>query len=249
MSAKPKKLTKAELARQKKEEEERLIKEEEQRQWQEKIKKKLKILKRDQRELERKHRVELDESRFLTGPFTDQLINSFKNRWEERIEHQSEICNWAQYMSCDPRPNFQINKDLSDFTGWMSLEKDRVKEAVKNYTDKTQICTCMKELSDLLTVLETYKQNSTSNDLIPVFNEIRETINQLLDFATLQLLKNASEFKDDDSGNLQLEEHDKFHDIYVWGNLANNPRLKSIEFGKEGKAASHVQMTLLKGIG
>lgn len=249
MSAKPKKLTKAELAKQKKDEEERLIREEEERQWQEKTKQKLKVLKHDQRELERKHRVELDESRFLTGPFTDKLINDFKNRWESRISKQSEICNWAQYMSCDPRPNFEINKDLSDFTGWMSLEKQRVQNAVKTFTDKTQICTCMKELSDLLTVLGTYKSNNDNSELTPVFDEMKDTINELLDFATLQLLKNATQFKDDDSGNLQLEEHDKFHDIYVWGNLANNPRLKNIEFGKPGKAASSVQLSLLKGIG
>lgn len=248
MSAKPKKLTKAELAKQKKDEEDRLIREEEERQWQDKIKEKLAVLKQDQKELEKKHRVELDESRFLTGPFTDKLINNFKNRWETRILKQSDICNWSQYMSCDPRPNFQINRDLSDFTGWMSLEKSRVQESVKNFTDKTQICTCMKELSDLLTVLGTYKRDNFRTELKPVFDEMRDTVNELLDFATLQLLKNASGFKDDDSGNLQLEEHDKFHDIYVWGNLANNPRLKTIDFGKPGKAASHVQVSLLKGM-
>ena len=107
----------------------------------------------------------------------------------------------------------------------------------------------MKELSDLLTVLGTYKRDNFRTELKPVFDEMRDTVNELLDFATLQLLKNASGFKDDDSGNLQLEEHDKFHDIYVWGNLANNPRLKTIDFGKPGKAASHVQVSLLKGIG
>ena len=133
-------------------------------------------------------------------------------------------------------------------TSWMSLENERIQKKLSNNLNDNQVRVCMAELKDLLDVLSTYLPHSSTPELDQIYSDMQGLVNRLLDYSTLQLLKDSSGFKDDDSGNVQVEQHDEFHDVYLWGNLANNPRLKTIDFGKEGEPASHVQMSILKGI-
>ena len=106
-------------------------------------------------------------------------------------------------------------------------------------------------IQEIIKVLNSYDASNPSAyspELTKIFKETKALVNSILDNSTLQLLRRASNYTDDDTGNVQLQETDSFHDFYLWGNLANNPRMKTVEFGKPEDVAGHVSINLLKGM-
>ena len=98
-------------------------------------------------------------------------------------------------------------------------------------------------------MLQSYNtKQSYPEEISSIYKETKIIINKILDQSTLQLLRRASHYIDEDSGNVTIQESDNFQDFYLWGNLANNPRLRNVEFGKEEDIASHVSFNLLKGM-
>lgn len=238
----------------------------------EKMALKLKNLKNAQYETENQNREKLQENTSATQEFTTNLLNTYETNWEKHKKESVEYSSWTNYMKCDPTPNFNITNDMAEFTTWLTLKRDNLIHRVNNHvaTFKTsgkngtvaanaalkkvkinEINVFMQEIQEMIQVLESFEMAEKENymqELQEIYVEMKQLIAHILDQSTLQFLRKASNYTDDDTGNVQIEESDQFHDIYIWGNLANNPRMKSVDFGDPESNASHVSINLIKGM-
>ena len=91
---------------------------------QEKIAQKLKNLKSQQNNNEKQNRQTLAENTTNYSDFTINFLKNLNNNWQTHIQNKIEESTWKTFMDCDPTPNFNITKDISEFTTWLTLQRE-----------------------------------------------------------------------------------------------------------------------------
>ena len=167
------------------------------------------------------------------------------SQWSERTDQISTEADWNHFMSCEQKPNFRTTSQLHDYTTWIELEKNRISDLLTSSSDN-EIKTVIEHTQPLIDVICSYDRVAAEiPEKTEIYQHMMNTTNDLIDQATLELLKHSDQYKDDDSQNIQLSETSNYQDIHIWGNLANNPRLKNVEFHT---SKGDIEMTMLRNM-
>ncbi|CAF96318.1 unnamed protein product, partial [Tetraodon nigroviridis] len=228
-----------EKRRQREEEEARLRAEKEEQERLEQEKKKEEIERLELQDSERRE-GELDELRHLLEKNHTAVI-----KWKsDAVERET----WERYMRCDGTPDPRSQREINTY---ITLWRD---DPEVNITCVLQQCSSAQQLIEDLEVLLKDAPHSEEEETY------RETITGLLELiqskqllATEELLKNANESIDSETGNMQTVVKDRHVTVCLWANFRKNPRWSEEEedgLGKGGLDSSVMtQMEVLEAEG
>uniref|UniRef100_H3CN91 Dynein axonemal intermediate chain 7 n=1 Tax=Tetraodon nigroviridis TaxID=99883 RepID=H3CN91_TETNG len=164
---------------------------------------------------------ELDELRHLLEKNHTAVI-----KWKsDAVERET----WERYMRCDGTPDPRSQREINTY---ITLWRD---DPEVNITCVLQQCSSAQQLIEDLEVLLKDAPHSEEEETY------RETITGLLELiqskqllATEELLKNANESIDSETGNMQTVVKDRHVTVCLWANFRKNPRFKGFHFEEAG---------------
>ncbi|KAH9519149.1 hypothetical protein Btru_074844 [Bulinus truncatus] len=225
------KMTKAEKEKQKKEELERKAQEEETLRLQ--AIEEAKVKKREEASMAvEKIKLENEERRKRRGEMTEvqDIINSINFNLRQENITRREKAKWSRYMRCDGSPDPVNQGQINTYIN-LRLEDKTRNDSVSVLSDSLLDLSLIEELE--LLMRESEPEELTEKEIFlhkETIKELQGLIAKKLDLATLQILCDATELADQETGNLQHIFKNSQICLCVWGNIMKNPRVKSFEF-------------------
>ncbi|XP_062839307.1 dynein axonemal intermediate chain 7 isoform X2 [Anolis carolinensis] len=231
---KKKKLSKAERLRiQREEEEKRLFEEEQARiraELEEAARREKERIEREKRErLEAKDQerrgVELAELAILEESFltASQCKNKFR-----------ALAKWEHYTGCDGSPDPMVRQEINTF---MSLWKEDTNNDIFTVIEKgNRILDLIEKLE--MCILDTPFHELSSKDVTQYHDtilQLQALLHHKYNEATEHLLKQASNYAESESGNMEVVIKKQNITLCVWANLKKNPKFRSMSFYDDQK--------------
>ncbi|KAJ6666263.1 hypothetical protein lerEdw1_000535 [Lerista edwardsae] len=229
-----KKLSKAERLRlQKEEEERRLIEEEEAR-----LRAELEEAARLERERIEKEKTEQLEAKAQERRGLELAeLQVLEERFVMAAQSKEKLrasAKWEHYTACDGSPDPTIPQEINTF---MSLWREDKDNDIKAVVEKgNSVLKLIQKLKFIL--LDSPYNELTPNDVVryqATILELQALLHEKYNEATEQLLKQASNYAESESGNMEVVIKETGVTLCIWANLKKNPRFRSQIFYDEAK--------------
>uniref|UniRef100_A0ABI7XUT9 Dynein axonemal intermediate chain 7 n=1 Tax=Felis catus TaxID=9685 RepID=A0ABI7XUT9_FELCA len=231
MSARKKKITKAERLKQLQEEEERRQKEEEEARVKHE-KEEMERVERQRIEREKWHQLEAKDLERRNEELEELYLLEECFPEAEKLKRDARLLSqWNHYIQCDGSPDPSVSPEINTF---ISLWKEETNETLEEVIAKSKLVLNLIEKLRLL-LLQTPSYDLEDKTIIQYRGsilELQELLHLKFNVATERLLRQASTLADLDSGNMEKVIQDENVALYVWANLKKNPRYRSVRFSE-----------------
>ncbi|RUS74159.1 hypothetical protein EGW08_018074 [Elysia chlorotica] len=179
-------------------------------------------------------RTKLENEERKTRKHDMEELNSILEQNREKLNQMNEErrrqAKWSRYMRCDGSPDPVNQGEINTYIN-LRLEDNSRNDAESVLKDCQLDLSLIAELKYLLedTPLEQLVEKDVAlyNETI---SELENVVSTKLDLASLQVLCDATQLADSETGNLQHIVRNQDVALGVWGNLMKNPRVRSFEF-------------------
>ncbi|XP_060543748.1 dynein axonemal intermediate chain 7 isoform X3 [Pantherophis guttatus] len=238
MSAGNKKISKAERMKMLREEEERRLLEEEQARLRAEQEQAVKAEK-ERIEREKTERLEAKDQERRGEELTElsELEESFILASQWKLKSRA-LAKWEHYICCDGSPDPTVPQEINTF---MSLWLEETENDITTVVEKgSKVLELIAKLE--MYVLETPFEELSINDVLQ-YQETVVRLQNLLSYkydqATEHLLKQASNYGESESGNMELVMKEKDITLCLWANLKKNARFRNQLFHDENQQPYH----------
>uniref|UniRef100_A0A0B7AJV5 IC97/Casc1 N-terminal domain-containing protein n=1 Tax=Arion vulgaris TaxID=1028688 RepID=A0A0B7AJV5_9EUPU len=215
----------------KKEEQEKKALEEEQAKLRANADAKLqKIREAEERIIRAKQENEERKTRKLEMTELTEILNRNETQLKELNQSRRVQTKWARYMRCDGSPDPVNQGEINTYIN-LRLQDNTNNDAESVLRDSHLDLMLIEELKFTLMDMPLEEiSNNEGNLYKETIEKLENLISTKLDLATLNVLCDTTALANSDTGNLQHVVVNDDIALCVWGNIAKNPRIKSIEF-------------------